>query len=78
VAGEDRSRFYPTLNARGWKVREPGGEELAPERPELVARIGTVMRERGLTDAEIARLAGFAPDSDDNPFRSSVPRLRAV
>jgi Zn-dependent peptidase ImmA (M78 family)/transcriptional regulator with XRE-family HTH domain len=74
----ERVTFYRSLNARGWKVREPAGDELVPEHPELIQQIAASMRERGLSDVEIASMAGFAADSDDNPFRLRPQRLRAV
>lgn len=78
VGSGDRADFYRKLNARGWKVREPVGDELAVEQPELAQQIGARMRERGLSDVEIARMAGFAPATSDNPFCPQLQRLHAV
>lgn len=74
----DRVDFYRALNSRGWKVREPASDELPVEHGELAQEIGTRMRERGLSDDEIARMAGFAPGSPANPFRAQPKRLHAV
>ncbi|MGH3693574.1 MAG: hypothetical protein ACRDRX_06190 [Pseudonocardiaceae bacterium] len=74
----DRTDFYRSLNSRGWKIREPASDELPVEHPELAQEIGAGMRERGLSDAEIARMAGFAPGAMVNPFRVQPKRLHAV
>ncbi|MGH3887518.1 MAG: helix-turn-helix domain-containing protein [Pseudonocardiaceae bacterium] len=78
VKPRDRADFYRALNSRGWKVREPVSDELPIERAELTQEIGARMRERGLSDDEIARMAGFAPDAKANPFRVQPKRLQAV
>lgn len=78
VKSSDRADFYRSLNSRGWKVREPVSDELVIERAELAQEIGARMRERGLSDDEIARMAGFAPDAKVNPFRAQPKRLQAV
>ena len=74
----DRADFYRSLNSRGWKVREPASDELPVEHAEMAQEIGARMRERGLSDDEIACMAGFAPDSKTNPFRTQPKRLQAV
>lgn len=74
----DRADFYRSLNSRGWKVREPVSEELPVEHPELAQEIGAKLRERGLSDDEIACMAGFAPGAIANPFRVQPRRLQAV
>ena len=74
----DRVDFYRLLNSRGWKVHEPVSDELPIEHPELTQQIGARMRERGLSDAEIANMAGFAPGAKDNPFLIQPKRLHAV
>jgi hypothetical protein len=78
VNSNDRVGFYRSLNSRGWKVCEPVSDELPVERAELTQEIGARMRERGLSDDEIARMAGFAPGATANPFRVQPTRLRAV
>lgn len=66
------------MNARGWKTSEPGGESLQPEKPELVTVIGDSLRAKGLSDPEIAALAGFTEDSTDNPFAQPGRHLRVM
>lgn len=78
VKPSDRADFYKSLNARGWKVHEPASDELPVERAELVQEIGAKMRERGLSDDEIANLAGFTPGAKANPFRVQPKRLQVV
>ncbi|MEU4804368.1 XRE family transcriptional regulator [Actinosynnema sp. NPDC023587] len=78
VTGTERTTFYKNLNARGWKVNEPDSDLLAPEQPQLIALIGDVLRGKGLTEKEIADLAGFSPDSEDNPFTRPGRRLHAM
>jgi Zn-dependent peptidase ImmA (M78 family) len=78
VKASDRVDFYRSLNSRGWKVREPVSDELPIERAELAQEIGARMRERGLSDGEIACMAGFAPGSKTNPFRTQPKRLQVV
>ncbi len=77
VTREDRSRFYRALNARGWKVREPGSEYLPPETPELAAAVGDQLRGARLRDEEICQLVGVR-DLAGTPFASKRPRLQAV
>lgn len=78
VRPSDRADFYRSLNSRGWKVREPASDELPVEHAEMAQEIGTKMRERGLSDEEIARMAGFTSDAKANPFRVEPKRLQAV
>lgn len=74
-----RTALYKQLSARGWRRQEPASDELAPEVPHLAVTIGAALAERGLDDADIARLAGFSGASADNPFVPPVvPRLRVV
>lgn len=78
VTAAERVAFYKSMNARGWKTTEPDSEQLAPETPRLVAAIGDALRSKGLSDTEIADLAGFTDDSTDNPFTRAARRLRAM
>lgn len=78
VSPGDRTSFYKAMNARGWKTAEPDSDRLAPETPELVTSIGAALRAKGLSDREIAELAGFSEDSPDNPFAVPSRRLQAV
>jgi len=72
-----RTYLYKQLSMKGWRTTEPVSDELPPERPALPAEIGKAMSAAGLSDDEIAAMAGFA-DPADNPFRWSPRRLHAV
>jgi Zn-dependent peptidase ImmA (M78 family) len=76
LTAADRTRIYKAMSARGWRRAEPGGELLPPEQPELVAAIGTALRGKGLSDREIAELAGYAEDA--SPFVRPSRRLQPV
>ena len=76
LSTRQRTGFYKALSARGWRTKEPLSEELAPERPRLVERLGQVLVDRGLSPEEVARLAGAAPGRD-HAFLPK-PRLSAV
>ncbi|PPK68120.1 XRE family transcriptional regulator [Actinokineospora auranticolor] len=78
VTATERTTFYKAMNARGWKTNEPASDRLAPETPELVASIGAALRAKGLTDREIADIAGFAEHSPNNPFTRPPRRLQSV
>lgn len=72
-----RTSLFKQLSARGWRVREPASEEIAPEKPELLDHIATHLRERGLNDNEVAHMAGYR-SADINRLMPGSPRLRAV
>lgn len=65
IRPSERTNLYKGFSARGWRINEPGSDELPPESPGMAAMIGRTLSERGLSAAEIASLAGFA-DSDRN------------
>jgi Zn-dependent peptidase ImmA (M78 family)/DNA-binding XRE family transcriptional regulator len=72
-----RARFYRMMNARGWKSREPGGDMIALEHPQLARHIGETLVSSGLSEDEINYAAGYVA-TDDNPFQSASARLRVV
>lgn len=78
VSAADRANFYKALNARGWKTAEPESDCLAPETPELVAAIGGTLRGKGLSDHEIAAMAGFSEPAADTLFARPGRHLQAV
>ncbi len=77
VAARQRTGFYKALSARGWRTNEPLSEQLSPERPQLVERVGQVLVDRGLSPEEAGAIAGAIPGSD-YPFFLPRPRLAAV
>jgi Zn-dependent peptidase ImmA (M78 family)/transcriptional regulator with XRE-family HTH domain len=60
VTPSQRTSLYKMFSAKGWRIREPGSDDLPPEHPELATEIAKSLSSRGLTDAEVARIAGFA------------------
>lgn len=76
MSAADRTRMWKMFSARGWRIREPGSEQLPQERPRLAQNIGTVLSDRGLDGDEIARRAGFVSASHNTVFRRTG--LRAV
>lgn len=77
LTSDRRTTFYKMLNARGWKTVEPGSDKLARETPRLMQHIGFLMKERGMSDQEMAEITGFR-DPAENPFRPVQKHLRAV
>jgi len=71
-----RTSMYKMLSAKGWRTREPGSEDIAPERPALAESIGQGLSARGLTAQDIASIAGFSEPSRNTVFRTGG--LRAV
>ncbi|MYH56334.1 MAG: ImmA/IrrE family metallo-endopeptidase [Acidimicrobiia bacterium] len=78
IPAKQRTYLYKRFSALGWRTHEPVSDELPPERARLVSDIGQAMLERGLTASEISAITGYAPESSDNPFLNSGPRLRIV
>lgn len=73
IRASERSSLYKQVGARGWRKQEPGSKELIVETPKLATEIGRALAARGLNPIDIASLAGFAPDSKENPFVASDP-----
>lgn len=78
MTGDSRTRMYKLFSTKGWRTREPVSDELLPEHPTLVGVIPTALSDRGLTDEEIAGIAGFASARDNELFRANTPALRAL
>lgn len=78
IKANDRTRLYKQFGARGWRTREPLSDQLPPETPKLASDIGAALAARGLAPDEIARIAGYAEPTDDNPFQPPRPRLRSM
>ena len=75
---KERTGLYKALSRRGWRTNEPLSDELAPERPTLVTRLGKTLLDRGLTAREVAFIAGATPTASDRPFFLPASRLSAV
>ncbi len=70
-----RTSLFKQLSARGWRVREPASDEIAPEQAELLDHINSHLRGRGLDEGEVAQLAGYR---SPNTNRLMPPRNRAL
>jgi Zn-dependent peptidase ImmA (M78 family) len=73
ITPSQRTSFYKMMSARGWRQREPRSGDLPPESPELSTAVADALVSRGLSDAEIATMAGFATPDDNTLF---VPSRR--
>lgn len=78
LSGRDRTNMYKRFSALGWRTHEPVSDELAPEVPVLAASIGRTLLDKGLGEAEVAELAGYAPSVDSHPFLPERRHLRAL
>ena len=78
ITATQRTNFYKTFSAKGWRTCEPVSDELAPEEPRLPASIAEALISAGLTEHEIAARAGFANSTENTIFTTGVRRLRAV
>lgn len=76
LSSTQRTSLYKVLSSRGMRTHEPASDELTPEIPRLTRHIAESLRARGLSDAEIARLAGFASAEENELFPSggALPR----
>lgn len=77
VTPEARTKFYKSMNAKGWKANEPYSEFIPSEPPEFPTLIGNALKGKGYTDEQVAEIAGAA-DPSQNPFRPTAGRLRAL
>jgi len=71
-----RTKMFKMLGARGWRVREPISDELPPERPTLSHAIADTFAAKGLTPGDVAFIAGFRTEHDNDLFVGQG--LRAV
>lgn len=66
------------MNARGWRAKEPGSDNLPPERPRLSSTIGNTLRQAGLADDDIAAIAGYRGSHPGQWFAPEQRILRSV
>ncbi|HEX5496156.1 MAG TPA: ImmA/IrrE family metallo-endopeptidase [Mycobacteriales bacterium] len=78
ITTTQRTNFYKTFSAKGWRTHEPVSDELTPEEPQLPTSITQALLAAGLTQNEIAGRAGFANPTENTIFTTGLPRLRAV
>ncbi|HEY0118224.1 MAG TPA: XRE family transcriptional regulator [Cellulomonas sp.] len=68
-----RANFYKAMNAKGYRYREPGSDQIPPETPRLARHIGQTLAAKGLTNDDIASIAGFASPEDNDLFLTARP-----
>lgn len=78
MTATERTSLYKRFSSYGWRTREPISDELPVERAQLAGQIGAVMAEKGLTAAEIAKIAGYAESETVHPFQPARLHLRSV
>ncbi|ASR33863.1 XRE family transcriptional regulator [Prauserella marina] len=78
IKATQRTNLYKSFSAKGWRIKEPLSEELAPEVPQLVSAIGQALAGKGYSASDVARLAGFSAETANHPFSPPSHRLRAV
>lgn len=78
LSSAQRTNMYKALSAHGWRTAEPLGEQLPPEQPSLPTAIGEALHRKGLTEEEIANLAGFSHPAQNVLFPAPSRRLRPV
>lgn len=78
LPGEERQKLYRAMNARGWRTKEPGSDDIAPEHPRLATTIGNTLRQAGLSDDDIATIAGYRSPGVGQWFAPERRALRSV
>jgi Zn-dependent peptidase ImmA (M78 family)/transcriptional regulator with XRE-family HTH domain len=78
ITPSQRSSFYKTFSARGWRVQEPLSDELPLEEPSLPGNIARALYAKGLSETDIAVIAGFSSAEDNDVFVIPRRQLRAV
>ncbi|PID53467.1 MAG: XRE family transcriptional regulator [Micrococcales bacterium] len=79
VSDARQASLFKQLSARGWRVREPASDEIAPERAELLDHIASHLRGRGFDDADLAQLAGYqSPETNGLIVAPTKSPLHAV
>jgi len=81
ASSDDRRRFYQNLNARGWRKVEPYSEHVPDEQPRFAQSLVQALLDRGLTQKDVAEMAGLA-DFHGSPLLAGPedrrPRLSLV
>ena len=73
-----RTSLYKMLSAKGWRKREPLGEQMPPEQPRIPSLIVERLRRLGYTTGQIAELGGFADAEQAAEVLPLVQGLRVV
>lgn len=59
ITKDERGTLYRQLSRQGWRTKEPGSDEMAPETPTLAPSIGQQLLDAGLSRAEILTMIGL-------------------
>lgn len=78
LANDERQKLYRAMNARGWRTKEPGSDGIPPEPPRLSSTIGNTLRQAGLSDDDIAAIAGYRSPYPGQWFAPEQRSLRSV
>lgn len=78
ITGTQRTALHKMFSARGWRTREPYSDDIRPECAELTTAIADSLLAKGLTEEELAAMAGFASPTDNDLLRPTRRRLRAL
>lgn len=68
ITPAERTSLYKQLSARGWRTNEPGNDDIVVETPRLAAHIANSLKAKGLSELEIAHVAGFSSPADNTAF----------
>lgn len=78
LAASKRVQMYKIFGSRGWRTTEPVSDELPMEKPSLAEAIAQALADRGLSQHEVAGIAGFASPQDNHVFVVAKGGLRAI
>ncbi|MCL2468536.1 MAG: hypothetical protein FWF02_14635 [Micrococcales bacterium] len=73
-----RSSLYKQMSARRWRIVEPASDEVPVEEPCLVHHIADSLVAKGLSPTEVAQIAGFWSDADNDAFVPTPRRLHVA
>jgi Zn-dependent peptidase ImmA (M78 family) len=74
----ERTRLFKLLSAKGFRIVEPGSDQLVPEQPRLLGHLRESLENRGLDAEEIAHIAGFRCAADNTLMPTPTHHLRVV
>lgn len=77
VTASEHRGLLRAVAEKGWRTREPGGDLIAAETPELAASVGRRLDDAGLTHDEVLALVG-AREGHGEPFVAPSRCLRSV
>lgn len=77
ISDVERTRLYKLLSAKGYRINEPGSDQLPPENPRLCRHLREALEERGHSGDDIAQIIGYDSDSN-NTLLPRAARLHAV